>query len=248
MTIDNPDDITGLKRIGRVVGLAIKEMREKIQPGMTTADLDAIGEAVLKHYGARSAPRLAYRFPGSTCISINNEAAHGIPGSRQIQPGDLVNIDVSAELDGYFADSGYTVAVPPVDTVRHNLLLYTQRALKQAIAAARAGQPVNQIGRAIALEAAAGGFQTLRDLGGHGVGRGIHEPPHNIACYYDPSDRRVLLEGSVIAIEPFLTTGAHSVYTAPDGWTLKTVDNSLSAQFEHTIVITRGKPILITAL
>jgi methionyl aminopeptidase len=248
MTIDTPADLAGLKRIGKVVATALREMREGVRPGVTTGELDALGAAVFARHGARSAPKLAYNFPGATCISINNEAAHGIPGSRVIRPGDLVNLDVSAELDGYFADAALTVAVPPVSPARHNQVLCAQRALQKGIAAARAGQPINTIGRAIEDEARASGFTTLLDLGGHGVGRSIHEDPHNIACFYNPSDQRILIEGTVLTIEPFITTGARSVRTNSDGWTLETADGSLSAQFEHTLVITKGKPILITAL
>jgi methionyl aminopeptidase len=248
MTVDSPEDLVGLKHIGRIVALALQEMREAVKPGVTTGELDVIGGNVLKRNGARSAPQLVYNFPGATCISINDEAAHGIPGSRVIQPGDLVNLDVSAELDGYFADAGWTAAVEPVDAIRHNLLLCAQRALKKTLAVAKAGQPINLIGKVIEEEAKSCGFKTLHDLGGHGVGRGIHEEPHSISCFYNPGDKRILQEGSVIAIEPFITTGAQFVRTMPDHWTLKTSDNTLSAQFEHTIVITRNKPVIITAL
>ncbi len=248
MTVDSPKDLAGLKQIGRIVAQALKDMRAAVKPGITTAELDEIGAAVLKRSGARSAPQLAYQFPGATCISINNEAAHGIPGPRKIEPGDLVNLDVSAELNGYFADAALTVAVPPVDSLQHNLVLAAQRALQKSMAAARAGAPFNAIGKAIEKEALDSGFHTLRDLGGHGVGRGIHEDPHHIACYDNPKDKRILQEGTVLTIEPFLTTGAEFVYTAPDGWTLKTRDDSFSAQFEHTLVITKGKPVVITAL
>lgn len=171
MTIDSPEDVARLKRIGRVVALALKAMQEAVRPGITTQELDDIGLAVLEEHGARSAPRLAYNFPGATCISINNEAAHGIPGSRQVQPGDLVNLDVSAELDGYYGDAALTVPVPPVDARKHNLVLTAQRALQQAIAAAQAGKLINGIGRVIEAEARSSGFTTIRDLGGHGVGR-----------------------------------------------------------------------------
>jgi methionyl aminopeptidase len=248
MTVDSPSDLEGLKRIGRIVALALRDMRAAVKPGVTTSELDAIGASVLERSGARSAPQLVYHFPGATCISINDEAAHGIPGPRRLRPGDLVNLDVSAELDGYFADAGLMASVSPVDATRHNLVLAAGRALKNAIAAAVAGSPINDIGRAIEKEARRSGFYTLHDLGGHGVGRGIHEEPHSNACYDNPADHRILKEGTVLTIEPFLTTGAERVYTAPDGWTLKTRDSSLSAQFEHTLVITRGRPLVITAL
>jgi methionyl aminopeptidase len=246
MTIDSPEDLKHLRTVGRIVALILKHMQEAVRPGVTTAELDGIAASLLHRHGARSAPQLAYRFPGATCISINHEAAHGIPGSRTIQPGDLVNLDVSAELDGYFADAAVTVPVPPVAPRAHNLVLCAQRALRLAAAAATAGRPINAIGQVIEQEARAAGFETLRDLGGHGVGRGIHEEPHNIANYFNQADQRVLSEGMVLTIEPFITTGANHVLTQPDGWTLKTSDGRLSAQFEHTYVITRGKPVVIT--
>jgi methionyl aminopeptidase len=248
MTIDSDRDLEALKRIGRIVGLAVKEMARHVQPGMSTGKLDEIGRQFLQKHGARSAPRLVYNFPGDTCISINEEAAHGIPGERLIQPGDLVNIDVSAELDGYFADTAGTVQVPPSTRLQRKLCRCTQSALEKAISVARAGQLINQIGRVIEEEAHRCGFETLVELGGHGVGRSIHEEPHNIPNYYDRRDHRLLGEGQVITIEPFLTTGARLVTTGPDGWTLKTKDDGLSVQYEHTLVITRERPILITAV
>jgi methionyl aminopeptidase len=248
MTIDSPQDLTGLKRIGRIVGLTLKAMKEQVRPGISTAELDKVGADLLERHGAHSAPILEYQFPGATCISINNEAAHGIPGGRVIEAGDLVNLDVSAMLDGYFADAALTVAVPPIDATRHNLVLCAQRSLQKAASTARAGKLINAIGQAIEEEANSYGFSTLHDLGGHGVGRGIHENPHNIASYYNPRDIRMLEEGMVLTIEPFVTTGAKFVYTDHNGWTLKTSDGSLSAQFEHTFVITKGNPVVITAI
>jgi methionyl aminopeptidase len=248
MTVESELDLEGLKRIGRVVALTLREMKKNVRPGITTGELDEIGEQYLEKHGARSAPRLAYNFPGATCISINEEAAHGIPGKRVIQPGDLVNLDVSAELDGYFADTATMVAVPPVSGLKEKLCLCTQRALTAAIGMAKAGQPFNALGRAVESEARKGGFTTLHDLGGHGVGRGIHEEPHSVPNYYSPLERRRLTEGLVITIEPFLTTGAKHVVTQFDGWTLKTADGGLSAQYEHTLVVTRGRPIVVTAL
>lgn len=248
MTVESDHDLEGLRRIGRIVAEALREMRKSLRAGMTTAELDALGAAYLQAHGARSAPQLVYRFPGATCISVNDEAAHGIPGERVIQAGDLVNIDVSAELDGYFADTAATVPVPPVTARGQKLARSAQQALYTAIPQARTGQPINAIGQAIEIEARRGGFGVLLDLGGHGVGRSIHEEPRDISCFYNRLDRRRLFEGQVITIEPFLTTGANHVVTQADGWTLKTVDGSLSAQFEHTLVITRGRPIVVTAI
>jgi methionyl aminopeptidase len=248
MTIDTPDDLNRLKKIGRIVALTIKEMSNHVQPGITTLELDDIAASVLKQYGAHSAPQVAYQFPGVTCISINDEAAHGIPGDRKVEAGDLVNLDVSAELDGVFADAAITVAVPPVSNQKHNLIHCSQRALHLAINASKAGQPINIIGKTVEQEAKNNGFTTLMDLGGHGVGRHIHEEPHDVANFYNPQDTRVLKEGMVFTIEPFITTGARRIYTDKNGWTLKTSDGSLSAQFEHTLVVTHGKPLIVTAL
>ena len=248
MSIDSEQDLIGLMRIGRICGLALRHMQEALRPGMTTAELDAIGAEFLKKHGARSAPILAYNFPGHTCISVNDEAAHGIPGERVIQPGDLVNIDVSAELDGYWADTGATTPVPPVTPEKQRLCDATQEALAAAINAVRAGLPISVIGQAVEPVARRSGFRIIRNLGGHGVGRSIHEQPHAVPHYYERRARQRLTEGLVMTIEPFLTTGATTVKTDPDGWTLRTVDGSLSAQYEHTIIITKERPVLVTAV
>ena len=223
-------------------------MKKSLKPGISTADLDRIGEKNLTRYGARSAPILMYDFPGHTCISINDEAAHGIPSDRKVEPGDVVNIDVSAELNGYFGDTGATFTVPPVDPRIEYLCQVTRKSLNAAMAAARAGAKVNQIGQAIEKTAINAGFTTIRDLGSHGIGRSLHEDPHFIQNFYDKSDTRTLSEGQVITIEPFLSTAADNTVTAEDGWTLLTGDGNRSAQYEHTMVITRGKPLVLTTL
>ena len=247
MSIDTDEDLRGLLAIGRVVGLTIQVMARAVRPGLTTAELDDIGRAELDRYGARSAPELVYAFPGATCISLNEEAAHGIPGPRQIKAGDLVNIDVSAELDGYFADAAVTVPVAPVEPRLQALCDATQRALARGIAAARAGSPINAIGRAVENEARRGGYRIIRELTGHGVGRSIHEKP-TVPGYYTPAARQPLTDGLVITIEPFLTLRPTHIVTAPDGWTLKASNGAISVQYEHTLVISGGKPIVATAV
>lgn len=247
MTVENEKDLAGLRKIGRIIALTLREMREQVRAGMTTAELDDIGGRCLKKHGARSAPFLTYDFPGATCISLNNEAAHGVPGNRIIQQGDLVNMDVSAELGGYYADASTTVLIPPIDPLKKKLCDCTQSARRKAIAAARAGRPLNIIGRTIEAEARRCGFHVIRDLPGHGVGRGLHEEP-TIPGFYIRSATRRLTDGLVITIEPFLSTGADHIVESQNGWTLKTPDSSLSAQYEHTIVVTRGRPIVVTAL
>ena len=248
MTIDNDDDLKHLKAIGRIVFETMLLMKKSLKPGISTAELDRIGEKNLARYGARSAPILIYDFPGHTCISINDEAAHGIPSGRKVEPGDVVNIDVSAELNGYFGDTGATFTVPPVDPRIEYLCQVTRKSLNAAMAAARAGAKVNQIGQEIEKTAINAGFTTIRDLGSHGIGRSLHEDPHFIQNFYDKSDTRTLSEGQVITIEPFLSTAADNTVTAEDGWTLLTGDGNRSAQYEHTMVITRGKPLVLTTL
>jgi methionyl aminopeptidase len=245
MSIDGPDDIEGLKLAGAAVAAARDAMAAQVKAGVSTRELDAIGREVLRRHGARSAPQLAYDFPGTTCISVNDELAHGIPSERTLRDGDLVNIDVSAELDGYWADSGASFPVGEVKPRLRTLLSTTRAALNDAMGEVRAGAPIRNIGRAVERRAKQAGFHVVRDLCGHGVGRHIHEPP-NVPNTFDRRNGDVLHEGLVITIEPFLTTGATRVFEAKDGWTLRTPDGSIGAQFEHTLIVTRGEPIVVT--
>lgn len=246
MTIETDRDLQQLKHIGNIVAVVLRRMIDRTEAGMTTAELDQIGRQLLDGFGARSAPRITYGFPGYTCISINEQAAHGIPGPRVIEPGDMVNIDVSAEKNGYFADTGGSFVVPPASPLKKRLLHATRQALREACGSARAGGPINRIGKAVQKVARQRGFKVMRNLCGHGVGRSLHEEPEQIAGYYDPRDRRVLRNGMVITIEPFLSTRSTYATEADDGWTLSGARGNLSAQFEHTMVITRGKPLLLT--
>lgn len=246
MTIETQDDVVALKRIGKVVSHVLHEMLDAAEPGMTTRELDAIGERLLERFGAQPAPRLTYGFPGVTCISINEEAAHGIPGDRVIRPGDVLNVDVSAELGGYFADTGGTRVVPPTSPQKTRLCHATRTALELAMKQARAGQPINGIGAAIERTAKTYGFKVIENLGSHGTGRALHEDPEHIPGYYDPTERRMLKEGMVITIEPFLSTKSRIVTETSDGWTLVGARGNLSAQYEHTMIITKGEPIVVT--
>jgi methionyl aminopeptidase len=246
MTIESEHDIAALRVVGHVVSLGLRRMLDAVEPGMTTAELDALGAALLDEHGARSAPRLVYEFPGSTCISVNEQAAHGVPGDRVLEPGDVVNVDVSAEIDGYFADTGGTCVVPPSSPLKDNLCNATRLALSKAVREARAGNRINRIGRAVQSVARSRGFRVIRNLAGHGVGRGLHEEPESILGYFEPRDPRVFTEGMVIAVEPFLSTRSTHAVEAEDGWTLVSGRGNLSAQFEHTLIVTRGEPIIVT--
>ncbi len=228
------------------MALALKEMREKLEPGMTTGELDAVGGRVFELYGARSAPYLTYGFPGVNLISVNDEAVHGIPGDRIIDPGDLVKIDVTAELGGYVADAAITVSLPPATTTHDELRDCAKFAFGRAVSVARAGRPINKIGRAIETAVRNRGFTVLPELQSHGVGRTIHESP-TIPNYYDRRLNEPLTEGLVITIEPIISAGSNRTADGGDGWTIKTADGSPAAHHEHTIVVTKRRPIILTA-
>lgn len=249
MIITNEAQLESLRRIGHIVAEILQQMQRHAEPGMSTAELDDFGGALLEHAGARSAPQLSYGFPGFTCISINEEAAHGIPGARTLQAGDLVNIDVSAELDGMFADTGGSFVLLPDQSADSELKQRLCRAALQArdagLASAQAGQRINQVGRRIERVIHAAGFRNVRNLCGHGVGAALHEEP-TMRNYFDMRDTTVLQEGQVITIEPFLSTNASQVREMADGWTLAGRPSSLFAQYEHTFVVTRGEPIIVT--
>jgi methionyl aminopeptidase len=246
MTADTEKDIQHLKAIGRIVALALKKMMKHAKPGMTTAELDDIGAEFLKKEGATSAPQAMYKFPGATCISVSPVIAHGIPGSYVLQEGDLINIDVSAELDGYYGDTGASMVVARRIPEIEKMFEAAKSALNKAVHAARAGEPLNGIGKTIQEEARRKGYNVIHDLTGHGIGKSLHEEPSAIYNFYKPDDRRILTEGLVLAIEPFLTSGRGRIVEEKDRWSLRTVDRAIAAQFEHTIIVTRNEPIILT--
>jgi len=245
MSIQSQAQFEKLRAIGRIVRLALDATAAAVRPGITTRELDAIGARVLARNGAESAPPKVYGFPGALCISVNDEAIHGIPGDRLIQPGDLVKLDLVAEKDGYFADAAVTIAVDEASATAHSLKRCAESAFYLAARSARAGNRVYDIGRAVEREAARCGFRVIRELCGHGVGRTIHEPP-TVPNYHDPHFKARLTEGLVITIEPILSAGTGQARLESDKWTIRTTDGSLSAHFEHTVVITKGEPILLT--
>jgi len=245
MRVKNDKDLRGLMRIGQICGQALQYMLSRAEPGMTTRQLDELGRAFLEKHNARSAPITAYQFPGWTCISLNDEVAHGIPDDRVIQAGDMLNVDVSAVLEGYWGDTGASMPLPPVRGEYDQLCAVTRTALKQGIAAARANQPISDVGKAVEAVARKNGYRIIRELSGHGVGRGIHEEP-TVPNFYTRRARKTFREGEVVTIEPFLAIGRGKVKTEADGWTLRTTDGGIAAQFEHTVVITDGQPILVT--
>jgi methionyl aminopeptidase len=246
VTIDGEDDLEGLKVIGALVADVLQAMGRALEPGMTTRELDALGRAMLEREGALSAPESCYGFPGATCISVNEEVAHGIPGDRIIMPGDLVNIDVSAEKNGYFADTGASFAVPPINPRTLRLCQDGRMALAHGIRAVRAGAPLKGIGQNVERFALRRGYTLIRNLASHGVGRSLHEEPKMIPTWHEARDHRKLHEGTVFTIEPFLSTGAEFAQEADDGWTLFTQAGFMTVQYEHTMVATRRGALILT--
>lgn len=246
MIVESENDIKHLKTIGHICAMTLKEMMNHAKPGMTTGELDNIGNEFLEKEGAQSAPIAMYQFPGATCISISPVIAHGIPNDYILREGELINIDVSAGLNGYFADTGGSMVIAKHVPQYEKIIEATKSALAKAVQVARAGQPLNLIGKAIQDEARRNGFGVIFDLTGHGIGHQLHEDPTQVFNYYKSKDRRILDEGLVLAIEPFLTTGKGHVLEEADGWSLRTTDRTIAAQFEHTLIVTKDEPIILT--
>lgn len=247
MIVKTEADLEGLKKIGKIVANCLQYMIRVTEPGMTTKELDDLGGAFLERFGARSGPVLVYNFPGHTCISLNHEAAHGVPSANKvIRAGDLINIDVSAEFKGFYSDNGGSFIVPPSKPKEELLLKATRQALESAISIVKAKAPINLIGLQVEKVAEEYGFSIIENLGSHGVGKSLHEEPEFIAAYYDHSDTRRLKEGQVITIEPFLSTGARSVEEEGDGWTLSTPAHYRTAQFEHSMVVLKDRALILT--
>jgi methionyl aminopeptidase len=245
MSIETPEELEALKAVGRVVSEALREMEKAVRPGVSTAQLDAVAAEVFDRHGARSGPQLDYGFPGVTCISVNDEAVHGIPGERQLRDGDLVKLDVTAELDGFYADACVSVAVGEPSDTAAQLIETARTALQNALKVATAGTRLNLIGKSVEQTVTRRGHAVCKDLAGHGIGRRIHEDPH-VPNFYAPWLDEPLTEGLVLTIEPIIAAGKGETYAGDDGWTMITADGSLSAHQEHTLVITDGEPILLT--
>ena len=246
MSIQDEQELHSLKAAGWVVRQVLDAMKAQARPGVSTHQLDEIGARVMQQNGARSAPSMVYQFPGATCISVNDEAVHGIPGDRILQDGDLLKLDVTVEKDGYMADAAITVPVGDVSPKAQQLIACAERAFAKAMLVARAGFRVLEIGRTVERVVRKSGFAVIPELSGHGIGKTIHEPPR-VPNFEDPQARQIMTQGLVITVEPIISDGSGEVFTDQDGWTVRTADRALSAHFEHTLVVTSGKPILLTA-
>jgi methionyl aminopeptidase len=247
MSITSNEELSGMQKVSEAVAQVLKAMREHCQPGMSAKELDDFGGAMLTEMGAKSAPKLTYDFPGYTCISVNNEIAHGIPSADKIlKDGDLINIDVSAELDGFWADNGGSFVLG--EDVNNHLPLVeaSKQILQSAISQIKGGVKIADIGMLIEKQAAKRGFKVIKNLAGHGVGRSLHEEPHEILNCYDRDNKGRFRKNSIVAIETFIAT--HSTYAneGADKWTLTGNKGGYVAQHEHTIMVTDGVPVILT--
>ncbi|MHC5252544.1 type I methionyl aminopeptidase [Listeria kieliensis] len=245
MIAKTKEDFEALKESGRIVAKIRDELVRKTQPGITTKELDELAGKLFEEEGAISAPKSEYDFPGFTCISVGREVAHGIPGKREIKEGDLVNIDVSGSKNGYFADTGISFVVGDGNEELKQLCDVAKKAFEAGLAKAKPGSKKSGIGRAVFQTAREHDLTVIKNLTGHGIGHTIHEAPDHIFNYKAAWDDELLKEGMVIAFEPFISTFEEEVFQETDGWTYAT-EKSYVAQIEHTLILTKEGPIILT--
>jgi methionyl aminopeptidase len=246
ITLKTEAELRAMREAGRLVGQVLALMEKTVAPGMTTAELDRLAEATIREAGATPSFKGYNGFPATLCTSINDEIVHGIPSERRVvREGDVVKIDCGAILDGWQGDAAITVVIGEGTPEARRLVTATREALQQGIGAARAGGRVTDIGQAIEDYARSQGFQVVREYGGHGIGRQMHEDPP-VPNHGPKGHGPELLPGMALAIEPMLTAGTWRTRRLPDGWTVKTADGKLSAHFEHTVAITEAGPMILT--
>ncbi|MHC8950227.1 type I methionyl aminopeptidase [Sphingobacterium hungaricum] len=247
MSISSEAELLGMQKASEAVAYTLREMIKYAEVGMTTKELDAYGEKILNEYKAKSAPFLTYGFPGFTCISIDNEFCHGIPSDKRVlREGELINIDVSAELNGYWSDNGASFVLGQDVNQHQKLVDASKEILKKTLDNIKGGVKISDIGHLMETEAKKRGYKVIKNLGGHGIGRGLHEAPDELLNYRNKNDQRRFKKNSVVAIETFISTTSTYADTLQDGWTMVGNKGGFMAQHEHTIVVTDGKPIILT--
>lgn len=247
MSITKESELNGMKSVSEVVAYTLKQMKGYAKPGMTTKQLDDFGAGILKDFGAHSAPLMTYKFPGWTCISVNNEFCHGVPSANKIlNEGDLINIDVSAELNGFWSDNGASFVLGEDKKGHQKLVDASRQILQKAIYNIKGGVKISEIGHLIETEAKRRGLKVIKNLAGHGIGRSLHEEPSEIANYKDRFNLTRFKKNSVVAIETFISTTSSYAVTLKDGWTMVGNKGGYMAQHEHTIVVTDNQPIILT--
>lgn len=247
MSITKESELIGMQNAGKAVAYTLKQMIDYAKPGMTTKELDEYGAKVMAGLGAKSAPYLTYKFPGYTCISVDNEFCHGIPSSKRIlKEGDLINIDVSAEVNGFWADNGASFVLGEDINEHQKLVNASKDILRKTIDNIRGGVKIADIGHLMESEAKKRGYKVIKNLAGHGIGRSLHEQPDDLLNFKNRFDNRRFKKNSVVAIETFIATSSTYAVELNDGWTMVGNKGGYMAQHEHTIVITDGKPIILT--
>jgi methionyl aminopeptidase len=240
-------EIQKLRRVNQLVGRILNELRQMVVPGVTTEEIDASAEALVREAGAEPAFKGYHGFPATVCSSVNEQVVHGIPSARRLLEGDVLSLDMGAKLDGFYGDSAVTVPVGGVSADAARLLRVTETALFHGIEAVKPGARVSDIGAAVQAHVEEHGFSVVREFVGHGIGTSLHEEPQ--IANYGPAGRGPrLAEGMALAIEPMVNAGAAAVKVLNDGWTAVTSDGSLSAHFEHTVVVADGGYEILTLL
>ncbi|AWW00137.1 type I methionyl aminopeptidase [Arcticibacterium luteifluviistationis] len=248
MSISSDEELEGMKAVSKAVGETLKEMRAYAKVGMSTHELDEYGGELLKKYGAKSAPYESYEFPGWTCISVNEVVAHGTPSKEIIlKEGDLVNVDVSAELNGFWSDNGGSFVLGEDIHKLQPLVDASKKILFDAISKIKGGVKISDVGLIMESGAKKAGFKVIRNLAGHGVGRSLHEEPEDILNYRDKSNKQRFRKNSVVAIETFISTDSKYAVESGGEWNLVGDKGGFVTQHEHTIVVTDGEPLILTA-
>ncbi len=248
IVIKSPQEIAILREAGRINSMALDAVRQLIRPGVTTAELDAAAEEVIRKHGAvptfKGYPG-PYPYPASICASINEQLVHGIPGKRRLQEGDIISIDCGSTFDGFVGDSAFTMGVGEIPPQAQRLIEVTERALYVGISKMRANNRVGDVSAAIQQFVESSGFNVTREYTGHGVGREMHEGPQ-VPNYGSPGRGQILRPGMTIALEPMVLVGTSQTRVLPDQWTVVSADGSLTAHWEHSVAITDGEPLILT--
>jgi len=245
--IKNHDEISLMKKAGRIVGETLLLLEKEVKPSVTTADLDRIAEEFITKHGAKPSFKGLYGFPSSLCISVNEQVIHGFPGAYVLKEGDIVSIDCGAFFNGFHGDAARTFQVGEISVDAKNLIDITRESFFQGIKFAKEGNKLTDISHEIQSYVEAAGFSVVRDFVGHGIGRQVHEDP-NVPNFGKSGRGPKLLEGMVLAIEPMVNAGTHKVKTLKDGWTVVTADSSLSAHYENTVAILSDGPEILTLI
>ncbi|OGO62514.1 MAG: type I methionyl aminopeptidase [Chloroflexi bacterium RBG_19FT_COMBO_47_9] len=248
IVIKSPGELDTLQEAGRINARALDAVRQMIRPGVTTAELDAAAEEVIRRHGA--SPTFKgypgpYPYPASICVSINEQLVHGIPGKRKLQTGDIVSVDCGSTFEGFVGDSAFTAGVGEISAQAQRLIKVTEQSLYEGIKQMRAGNRIGDISAAIQVFVESAGFNVTREYTGHGVGRQMHEGPQ-VPNYGTAGRGQVLRQGMTIALEPMVLIGTSQTRVLPDQWTVVSADGSLTAHCEHSVAITDGEPLILT--